>query len=143
MNKQIVNTTYHTFEDQVVQPSFGQLVFVNFWMSWSKSSIELGKNLEALQENAKESFLVASVNLGSAPLLARSCQIQKLPTILAYSNGRILDRMVGHDHPYLLHQFARRVMVRQRGTGPLRPEQAPEPPPQTIGSWFSQLLSFK
>lgn len=143
MNNQVINATYHTFDDHIIQPSFGQLVLVNFWMSWSKPSIELGKNLENLQENSKESFLVARVNLGNSPLLARTCQIQKLPTVIAYSDGCILDRMVGDEHPYLLHQFTRKVMIRQRGTGPLRPEQAPEAPQQTISDWFTQLLSFK
>lgn len=140
MTKQIFDTTHRTFEEHVLRPSYKQLVFVNFEMSWSKPSRYVGKQLEEIQEKSAEDFILAKVNLGNAPKLAHICQVTKLPTIVVFDRGQIIERLVGQEHPYMLHQFARKAMLSSGHRAPFHTGQLPEEP-RSFTKWLNHLFS--
>ncbi len=140
MNKQIFNATHRNFEEQVLRPSYKQIVFVNFWMAWSKESRQVNDELEKIHEKSAEDFILVKVNLGNAPKLAHLCDVTKLPTILVFDHGQITNRLVGQEHPYVLHQFTRKVMLQTGHKPPFQTGELPEEP-RTLSNWLHHLFS--
>ena len=79
------------FEQEVLQ---AQSVVVDFWAPWCGPCQMQAPILEDL---AKEmpSVSVCKVNVDSAPGVAAKYQVQSIPTLIFFSQGKETDRAVG------------------------------------------------
>ena len=70
-----------------------ELVLVDFYADWCGPCKMLGPVLEELSN--QRSVSVYKINVDETENLARSLGIMSIPTLLLYSNGKLLSRKTG------------------------------------------------
>ena len=91
----IKDVTTANFMTDVIQASTDTPVIVDFWARGSAACAQLTSQLESLVQAAKGAVKLAKVNLQENPELAGQLQVQAVPTIYAFENGRPVDGFAG------------------------------------------------
>ncbi|WP_426452682.1 thioredoxin [Paenibacillus sp. S-38] len=84
--------TDKTFEDYVASE---KLVLVEFWARWCSYCKLMEPILDELSEEYKGRVAVATVNVETETETAERLNIQGLPTLLLYRDGRLLGQVNG------------------------------------------------
>ncbi|HEX7319943.1 MAG TPA: thioredoxin domain-containing protein [bacterium] len=79
---------------QEVEKSSVPLI-VDFWAIWSQSCMMVSQTIEELSKKYDGKFAFGKVNVDNEIKTANDCDIQNIPTIIIYSNGSELERMIG------------------------------------------------
>jgi thioredoxin len=81
------------FDAEVVQsPS---LVVADFYAAWCGPCKVLSPRLDQLAGSFTNRIRFVKINVDEAPALARQYDIQGIPTLLFFKNGKAVDRIVG------------------------------------------------
>ena len=91
----IKDVTTSNFMTHVIQASTQTPVIVAFWAPGSAACAQLTSQLETQVQAAKGAVKLAKVNLQENPELAGQLQVQAVPTIYAFQNGRPVDGFAG------------------------------------------------
>ena len=91
----IKDVTTANFMTDVIQASTDTPIIVDFWAPSSAACAQLTSQLESLVQAAKGAVKLAKVNLQENPELAGQLQVQAVPTIYAFQNGRPVDGFAG------------------------------------------------
>ncbi len=91
----IKDVTTANFMTEVIQASTDTPIIVDFWAPGSAACAQLTSQLESLVQAAKGAVKLAKVNLQENPELAGQLQVQAVPTIYAFQNGRPVDGFAG------------------------------------------------
>ena len=91
----IKDVTTANFMTDVIQASTDTPIIVDFWAPGSAACAQLTSQLESLVQAAKGAVKLAKVNLQENPELAGQLQVQAVPTIYAFQNGRPVDGFAG------------------------------------------------
>ncbi|GAB4232758.1 MAG: thioredoxin [Acidobacteriota bacterium] len=83
------------FESKVLRASFEKPVLVDFWAEWCTPCRVLGPVLEKLAEEYQGAFILAKVNTERAPALTQLLQIQSIPLVVLFRDGRPVDQFIG------------------------------------------------
>lgn len=75
--------------------SSGVPLIVDFWAIWSQSCMTVSQTMEELSKKYDGKFVFGKVNVDNEIKTANDCDIQNIPTIIIYSNGSELERMIG------------------------------------------------
>jgi putative thioredoxin len=90
----VFDVTEQEFENKVLQPSRATPVVVDFWAPWCGPCRMLAPMLERLVAERKGAVLLAKVNTDVEERLAMLYQIDSLPTVIAFRDGKpFLDFM--------------------------------------------------
>jgi thioredoxin len=83
-----------TFQDQVLGSS-GPPVLLDAWAPWCGPCRVVGPIMEQLAAESRGRYRVAKLNVDENPRTAAQFQIQSIPTMLIFKDGKLVDRIVG------------------------------------------------
>lgn len=110
MNSLIFDADVASFQSEVVQRSFERPVLVDFWAAWCGPCKILGPTLERLATAGEGAFLLAKVDVDANQQLAMAFQVQGIPTVVAFKDGKPVNRFTGALSEAQVRQFIESVV---------------------------------
>lgn len=103
----VIDVTEATFQAEVVDRSRTVPVVVDFWAEWCGPCRALGPILE--KETAKHDgqVVLAKVDTDANPQISQAFQIQGIPAVKAFRDGKVVDEFVGVQNPAQVERFFR------------------------------------
>jgi putative thioredoxin len=99
------DVTEATFQAEVLERSRTVPVVVDFWADWCAPCHALTPILErAVQAHGGE-VVLARVDVDQNPRLAMAFQVQGIPAVKAFMDGRLVDEFVGAQPAAVVQQF--------------------------------------
>jgi thioredoxin 1 len=106
----------HNF-DRVIQES-DQPVLVDFWAAWCGPCRVVGPIVDELATEYEGRIRFGKVNVDENPQLARTYQIQSIPTLMVFTGGQAVQRLVGAlSRPELRNHLDSVLAARQPSDG--------------------------
>jgi thioredoxin 1 len=93
MTERIRDVTDNSFEQEVLQSV--KPVLVDFWAEWCAPCRMLVPTVESIAERYADSAAVVKLNVDDNPLSAEAYEIKGIPTLILFSAGREVERVVG------------------------------------------------
>ena len=84
-------------------------VLVEFWAPWCVYCRRIAPALEKLAEQDESALTIGTVNIDEEPLLASREQIEVIPTLILYRNGKALGSIVAPESKARIEEFIRRT----------------------------------
>ncbi len=91
----VLDVTEQSFEHDVLDASFERPVVIDFWAPWCQPCKQLSPVLEALAEEAGGQWLLAKIDVDTAPRLAQYFKAQSIPMVVAIFQGQLLSQFQG------------------------------------------------
>ncbi len=83
------------FEEKVTKQSKEKIVVVDFWAAWCVPCTMLAPILEKVIGMYGEEVILAKVNVDECPETANSYDINAIPNIKIFKNGKVVDEFAG------------------------------------------------
>ena len=85
--------TERTFDEEVLTSPVA--VIVEFWAEWCPPCKAIAPVLDGIAGDHDDRLRVFAVNADEQPGLARRFEVMSIPTVLAFSDGELRQRLVG------------------------------------------------
>lgn len=82
-----------------------QPVLVEFWAPWCVYCRRIIPALEKLSQQYAGQIVLGQVNIDEEPLLANKEQIEVIPTLVLYQNGKALGSIVAPESKVKIEEF--------------------------------------
>ena len=103
----ICRVTSNDFATEVVQSSVP--VLVDFYADWCGPCRMLTPALEGLAREYSGRVKIVKVNVDEEPALARHFRVHRIPMLLTFSGGQVVDTLIGIGSPGQLKQVLTRL----------------------------------
>ena len=85
----------------------GKAILVDFWAPWCSYCRRIGPAYDKIAEQFGEELIIAKVNIDDEPLLANQEQIEVIPTLVLYKDGKALASVVAPESKAAIESFIR------------------------------------
>src|SRR6476620_40572 len=100
-----VDVTEATFEREVLERSKEVPVVVDFWAEWCGPCKQLTPALEKAEAAREGKVVLAKVDVDSNQRLGAAFQVQGIPAVKAFRDGKVVDEFVGALPPARVEAF--------------------------------------
>ena len=80
-------------------------VLVEFWAPWCVYCRRIGPAFQKVAEQHADDLLVGQVNIDEAPEAAQQYQVEVVPTLMLFRNGKVLGSLVAPDSKAKIEEF--------------------------------------
>ncbi|MCD8196223.1 MAG: thioredoxin [Lachnospiraceae bacterium] len=80
-------------------------VLVDFWAPWCSYCRRIGPAYDKIAEEYADTFIVGKVNIDENSQLAEEEEIEVIPTLVLYRNGKAVDSIVAPDSKAAIDRF--------------------------------------
>ncbi len=101
----MIDVTEQDFQQQVIEASKTAPVVVDFWAEWCGPCRALGPVLEKETAARDGQVVLAKLDTDANPAIAQAFQIQSIPAVKAFKDGRVVDEFVGALPPAQVKAF--------------------------------------
>lgn len=70
-------------------------VVVDFFATWCEPCSILGPILEKVAKEMEGKIVLAKVNVESAPVASQKYQVERIPTVILFKNGKAVNGFIG------------------------------------------------
>lgn len=105
----IKDGTDATFMQDVIEASQEVPVIVDFWAQWCGPCKTLGPAIEAAVTNAKGKVKLVKIDVDRNQAYAGQLQVQSIPTVYAFFQGRPVDGFQGALPPSQVNEFVNKI----------------------------------
>ncbi len=95
MTDVIIDVTTDSFMIDVIEASKTQLVLLDLWAPWCGPCKQLTPILENVTRAGKGAVRLAKMNIDEHPAIAQKLQVQSIPAVFAFKDGRPVDGFMG------------------------------------------------
>jgi putative thioredoxin len=100
-----MDVTDATFQSAVIDRSHTLPVVVDFWAEWCGPCRQLGPVIEKAVAARQGAIELAKVDVDSNPAISRAFQIQSIPAVKAFKDGKLASEFVGALPPREVERF--------------------------------------
>ena len=83
----------------------GKTVLVDYWAPWCGYCRRIAPAYEKIAEQFGDKLVVAKVNIDEEPLLAQHEQIEVIPTLVLYKDGKAVHSVVAPESKAAIEEF--------------------------------------
>ncbi len=91
----VMNVTDIDFKEKVIENSKETPIVVDFWAQWCQPCLILGPILEELEEESKNKFILAKINVDEAPETSKQYSIMSIPSVKMFKQGKQIAEFIG------------------------------------------------
>ena len=97
-----VNLNHQQFSQAMNE---GKVILVDYWAPWCGYCRRIGPAYEKIAEEYGEKLIVAKVNIDEEALLAHQQNIEVIPTLILYKDGKMLNSVVAPESKAAIEAF--------------------------------------
>ncbi len=99
-----INMNHQQFQQAMNE---GKVILVDYWAPWCGYCRRIGPAYEKIAEEYGEEIIVAKVNIDEEVQLAQTQNIDVIPTLILYKDGKVLNSVVAPESKAAIEAFIR------------------------------------